>query len=390
MAVELIKRGFSEEEIKSVFMNPDFGISGKTLDEAKRGNAENYLVDQTIRKARDKAEKEMLQFPEIGEILTLETAQQLNNAPPLRFAVERILPVGGMMIMSGSSKAGKSLLASDLMLLMAGAEGRFLDRFPVHLPGKVVYCQAEVSRGSLRYRLNTIAESRDADWTKLPMEFFNGSLDLGNARHIRALANALRNNGASYLVIDPLARFHRVNENRASDMASILASVERASREAELLGTILVHHHGKPSSDGAQREGVHTMRGSSVIGDWGNAHVLLSKKFSSCEGRKFVTVSFELRDAEEPSPIDLSLDKEHLRFRDFSEEDSKVAITLGIIDENQNDRKEQLELIRERLGTTKMEAQRLVAKAKKARHEEKNGNGAGSNGNGAENHDDEH
>jgi hypothetical protein len=384
VAIELFKQGFDESEIKATFMNPEYGISEKALEEEKRGNLENYLVKQTLKKARQKAETELMRFPEIGEMLVIESPEKLDKAPPIRFAVQGILPIGGMAVVSGASKAGKSLLTTDLMLLMAGGEGKFLERFPINVPGKVIYCQSEVTRPSLRYRLDKIAGSRENDWKKLPLGFFNGSFDLGNSRHVQARINSHKKEKADYLIIDPLARFHRGNENRQNDMATVLSAVDRAAREAELLGSILVHHHGKPASDGNAREGVHMMRGASIIGDWGNAHILLKKRFSGGTGKKFVTVEFELRDAEEPAPIHLAMDKESLRFVDFSIEEEKVGIVLGIVDATREESsKVQVKEIMNRMNCTKQEAERLLAASKRNEmHGAGGGNGSGNGGNG--------
>ena len=117
---EMYKQGATDKLVEEIFMNPEYGISEKTLEEAKRGNAEHYL-GMSMRKAKAKAEAEKATFQSIGDVLTLETTEQLKSAPPLTFAVERILPVTGMMMLSGPAKTGKSLSLLDLLILLAGA-----------------------------------------------------------------------------------------------------------------------------------------------------------------------------------------------------------------------------------------------------------------------------
>ena len=374
--VEMYKQGASDELVESTFKNPEYGISEKTLEEAQRGNAEHYL-GMSMRKAKAKAEAERATFQSIGDVLVLESTETLKKAPPLTFAIERILPVTGMMMLSGPAKTGKSLALLDMLLLLAGAPGAVFDRFKVLVPGPTVYVQAEVSRGSLKFRLDTVGVSRGVLWEKLPLHFYCGRLNLADFHHCKALTAALKKAGAKYVAVDPLARFHLKNENSQADMSLVLSNLERAGREAGLFGTILVHHHGKPSGDNA-REGVQRLRGASVLGDWGNAHVIMRKQFSEATETKYVRIQFELRDAEEPHPLNLALDPETLRFRMYSEEEEKLAITLGVVDTSTSSgtsKKEVVAELKDRLGTTKSEAERLISKARakskaKAKEEE--------------------
>lgn len=365
--------GWNEEQVRAIWTNPEYGISAKVIEEG--GNGENYIA-RTIKYAREQAEKNMMKGVVIGESLVFETTDQIKNARPLTFVVENVLPYGGMLLISGPSKAGKSLITTELLMLLSGAvdqvpdeererrdiDFRFLRTFKVMKPGRVAYMQAEVSRGSLAYRMNVIARSMGIDWAKLPLNFSNRSIDLSDHTNVRRIIKGLNKVKADYLIVDPLARFHTLNENRSSDMARVLQAVEYIGNETGLSGTIIIHHHGKPV-EGAEREGVQRIRGASVIGDWGNAHILLRKKFSEVTGRKYVTVEFELRDAEEPSPIDMSLDRDHLRFDHFSEGEEREDIVREI-HSSTTDKDKAVEEIRKKTGCSKAEAERLWAKTR--------------------------
>jgi len=372
VCAELYTRGWSEEQVRTVMVNPEFGVSAKVIEEG--ANGENYL-QRTLKWAREQSERNIMKGFDVGETLIFETCEQIKNAPPLTFVIDRVLPFGGMLLISGPSKAGKSLVTTEMIMLLAGGleqipepdrakvdiDFRFLRTFSVNRPGRVAYLQAEVSRGSLAYRLNRIAGSLNIDWLKLPVFFSNRSLDLGESRNLSSLVNGLKKTKADYLVIDPLARFHSLNENKHSDMSRLLGGIQRVGQEAGLSGIILVHHHGKPV-EGAEREGVHRIRGASVIGDWGNAHVLLRKKFSEVTGRKYVTIEFELRDAEEPPPMDMALIRDDLRFDRFSENEERTDIVREALEKFPTEKDKAVEEIRKRGGTTKLEAERLYAK----------------------------
>lgn len=361
---ELLVAGFSEEQVREIFFKDDYGISAKVLEEEAKHNGENYF-QRTFRKAASSAEVESLRRDEVGTVLVFEKAKDIINAPPLRFAVERVLPAGGMAFLSGEAKCGKSLIVTDLMMLLAGVEGEFLEQFRVNIPGPVAYLQAEVSKGSLKFRMNTIAASREALWERLPLHFYNGRLDFGNPKHARVLKGALEQSKISYLIVDPLARFHRKNENRVDEMSDVLGNIEWAGREAGVMGTVVVHHHNKPSEN--KGGGMPRIRGSSVIGDWGNSHIMVTKKFSdSINKRKYISVNFELRDAEEPDPIEMNLDSELLRFVPFSEDNDKIAVAIGLVSEKPEASKDEIiEEIREQVGGTKVKAERLLKKARR-------------------------
>ncbi len=376
--LDLFQFGYSEDEIRAIFLNPEYGIGAKVREEAKSGNAENYL-GRTADNAKLEFQKRSLQHDEIGDVLVLETWEDLAKAPPLQFAIDRLLPIGGMLTISGPAKTGKSLLVNDLALLLAGGEGRFAEQFKVNKTGNVVYCQAEVSKGSLEYRMHVISKARGIENRReLPIFFLNQSFDLGNPRHVQTVVNGLKKVQADYLIIDPLARFHHANENRQHDMANVLANIDRIKRDAGCLGAIMVHHHGKPVADG-EREGVHRIRGASVIGDWGNAHMLLRKCFNKTSGKKYIEVEYELRDAEEPPPIELILDRETLRFSRYSEEDDNIPVVkeeitkLGYGDDAKR-------AIARRLGTTQVEAQRLMAITKFQKNIKEGANGGSVEG----------
>jgi hypothetical protein len=325
----LLKHEYSENEIKEIFFDKEFGISAKCLEETQRGNADNYF-NRTFDRARLEYQKDSFKNEDISERVEFETWEDLRKAPSLKFCVDRVLPQAGMLLVSGPAKTGKSYLVNDLALLLAGAPGKFLNRLEVRQPGKVLYCQAEIQRGSLDFRLSNIAQSRGVNWRDMKIKFLNQRFDICNTKHMFSLINGIRNEGIEYLIIDPLARFHHEDENKQRDMSNVLSNVERISREGKVLGTILVHHHGKPSSDGPQREGVHQIRGASVIGDWGNAHILLQKRFNKITKAKYVSVGFELRDAEEPEPFDMLFNKSTHLFDEYSEESDSLKTAKNI------------------------------------------------------------
>lgn len=351
--------GVSDAEIAAVFHNPDYGISEKTLEEQKKQGNDHYF-DITLRKATAAATAEKNRTGKLGPVANFKDPIELSKASKLQFAVERILPIGGFCVLSGASKAGKSLAATDLMLLMAGVEGKFFGELAVNHTGPVGYAQAEITEPSLKFRLETIGASRNVKWENYPIHVLTGRFNLMSFSDCDSIVKGLQRIKAKYFVLDPLARFHLGNENNHKDMMDVLSGVERIAQECDLLGTLLIHHHGKPGEH--EKFGVQQMRGSTVIADWGNAHVLLAKRWTQSTGRKFITVSFELRDAEELDPLSLALDGDTLRHTPFNEADAKQAMALGILRRSDGDRERaKNELVRK--GIKMAEAERLIKQA---------------------------
>jgi hypothetical protein len=363
----LMEYEYSEDDIRAVFFNKEYGISEKTLgEEAQKGNADHYF-QHTYDKARVEFQKKSLLYEEIGDIIEFETWKDIRNAPPLEFVVDRILPIGGMLIVSGPAKSWKSFLTQELILLLSGVPGKFMGMFDIKKPVVdghcVAYCQSEITKGSLDYRLSVMATTLEADWRTVPIRFLNRSFDLANPKHVFAMINGLQKIKAQFLVIDPLARFHHEDENKQRDMSKVLSNIEAIARQAGVLGTIVLHHHGKPPSEGPEREGVHAMRGSSVIGDWGNGHVILRKKFNKFQGKKFVSVEFELRDAEEPTPISLILNKHTHRLEPYSEDTDNSIIVRDITGKSSSD-VDKIKEVSTRFNVSEKAARDVLARAK--------------------------
>ena len=353
--------GCMEEEIHAIFHDPGLGIAIKSLEELDKQGSDHYF-EVTLRKATAAATAEKCRSGDIGEIAIFEGPEELSKAPKLDFAVERILPVGGYCVLSGQAKAGKSLAATDLMLLMAGVPGKFLGRLTVNHTGVVGYAQAEITRPSLKFRLNTIGASRGVKWEQFPINVFTGRFNLMSNQHRDAVIRGLQKIKAKYFVLDPLARFHFGNENRHGDMMTVLTNLETIAEECDLFGVIVIHHHGKPGEQ--EKSGVQQMRGSTVIGDWGNAHVLLSKQWTQSNGKKFIKVQFELRDAEEVEPLSLALNSATLRHERFTEAEERLATVQGLRKTSDtNDREAVVNAAVEQLGIKKSKAEELVDKA---------------------------
>ncbi|MGF6879030.1 AAA family ATPase [Paraburkholderia sp. MM5477-R1] len=177
----------------------------------------------------------------------LQSADDLLNAPSLRWLVRGVLPASGFAAVYGPSGSGKSFLALDLCASIAeGSEwfGRRVTSAPV------AYVCLEGEAGlSKRAKAWSVRNRRG-----LParLRFITQPLDLRQANDIDDLSAAVLAAGGrgGLLVVDTLNRAAPgADENASTDMGEIIeASKELQRRTGGVV--LLVHHTGKDGTKG--------------------------------------------------------------------------------------------------------------------------------------------
>ena len=110
------------------------------------------------------------------------------------------------------------------------------------------------------------------------------------------------------MILDPLIRLHRVDENDATQIAALLSYLRQLQRQFQL--AVLVVHHARKDSQ-ASRPG-QALRGSSELHGWGDSNLYMRRKGSQ------LTLSTEHRAAPSQDHIPLQL----------TESDSVVALRV--------------------------------------------------------------
>ena len=137
----------------------------------------------------------------------------------------------------GTPKAGKTWLALEMAL--AVASGRpCLGRYPVPRAGPVLLFCAEDGPRAVQQRVAGLAKARDVDFHRLPIGWIGASrIALDDLDHQRRLRMTVAKTKARLLVLDPLVRLHKGDENSAGDIADV-AGYPKQSR---LVGRIVGH-----------------------------------------------------------------------------------------------------------------------------------------------------
>ncbi|MBC8745209.1 MULTISPECIES: AAA family ATPase [Paraburkholderia] len=175
------------------------------------------------------------------------SADDLANAPPLRWLVRGVLPASGLASIYGPSGSGKSFLALDLCAAIAGGEdwfGRRVDAAPV------LYVCLEGEAGLSK----RVSAWREHHGRVLPerMGFITQSFDLRSPADVDALCAAVSAAGLrdGLLVIDTLNRAAPgADENASTDMGALIEACKEIQRV--IGGVVLaVHHTGKDAAKG--------------------------------------------------------------------------------------------------------------------------------------------
>ena len=173
-------------------------------------------------------------------------------APPVmpEELIEGVLRRGHKMLISGSSKAGKSFLLMELCIAIA--EGKPWLGFTCR-KGRVLYVNLEIDPASCVNRFIKIYDALGYDRTHMD------DIIVWNLRGhavpldqlVPKLIRRVRDQHLDAIIIDPIYKVITGDENSASDMAAFCNQFDRICNETGC-STIYCHHHSK-GAQGAKR-----------------------------------------------------------------------------------------------------------------------------------------
>ena len=200
-------------------------------------------------------------------------------------------------VIGGAPKACKSMMGLDLAVSVASGTA-CLGRFEVHTPGPVVVYLAEDALPRVRDRVAQLCQHRGLALRNLNLHVVTApSLRLDLEHDRRALNQTLGALQPKLLVLDPLVRLHRLDENSAADVSGMLGFLRDINRRHQL-AIVLVHHMSKRS----RRDLGQALRGSSDLHAWIDSACYLVRRDDQ---RLRLTV--EHRAAPAPDPVLLRL-----------------------------------------------------------------------------------
>lgn len=230
--------------------------------------------------------------------LPVQRASRLaTTGPQTQWLIEDLWADQAVGILGGEPRCCKSFLALDIAVSVASGRP-CLRQYPVTRPGTVLLFPAEDALPVVRQRLEGIAGAAQVPFEALPVDVITApSLRLDTPADCQRLANTVQQLQPRLLILDPLIRLHRVEENDATQIAALLSFLRQLQRQFQL-AVLLVHHARKDAH--AARPG-QALRGSSELHGWGDSNLYLRRKGSQ------LTLSTEHRAAPSQEHIPLHL-----------------------------------------------------------------------------------
>lgn len=147
-----------------------------------------------------------------------------------------------------------------------------LGRFPVEHPGPALVYMAEDSRPDVRKRIECLCRSRGLALDRQDLHVVaEPVLRLDAEVDRKRLREAVERTRARLLVLDPLVRIHRGDENSSQEMSALLGYLRELQRAHEV-SILLVHHTSKRNH---ARHG-QALRGSSDLHAWTDVGLYLT------------------------------------------------------------------------------------------------------------------
>lgn len=227
---------------------------------------------------------------------TLHAGELASKTAPLAWIVEGLFLEAGAGILGGAPKSCKSFFALDLCVAVASGTA-CAGRFAPLLPGPVLLLCAEDPHAVISSRLAALARSRQRALKDLPLEVIVEPAVLlpDGLDRLSATLSAFK---PRLLLLDPLIRLHRADENSASEMSVILDGLRGLARASKT--AILLVHHARKAAAGNAGAG---LRGSSDLHAFGDTNLYLRRLSQD----SMLELRIEHRAAAAPEPLRLKL-----------------------------------------------------------------------------------
>mgnify|MGYP001051262063 CR=1 FL=1 len=217
--------------------------------------------------------------------------------PGTQWLIERLWARSAVGIVGGPPKSCKTWLALDMAVSLASATP-CIGLFRPACRERVLLYAAEDSHAVLKQRLGSICRHRGLALDTLDLFVITSDhLRLDLHRDQVRLEDAVNRIEPALLLLDPLVRLHRINENDAGEVSELLDYLRTLQRRSRV-AIALVHHTRKNGSAG--HPGL-ALRGSSDIHAWADCSLYLRRK------QEQLLLIAEHRASSSPDPVELRL-----------------------------------------------------------------------------------
>ena len=176
--------------------------------------------------------------------------------PPMDWLIEGLICKGDVNLLIGQPGQGKSFLAMDMALAVAGGKDNWLDH-PVISHGPVMYLDEENPEDIIHHRFQKLG--LDKTIANMIYYFYRPGLWLN--KDPDTLLNEAVEIEPQLIILDSLSRLHNEDENNANAMATLFREAITPLARETGAAVIVIHHTIKSSAE----SGFQRARGSGDI-----------------------------------------------------------------------------------------------------------------------------
>jgi len=164
--------------------------------------------------------------------------QLVEEAEPITWLVDGLIPAQGLVVLAGKAGAGKSFLSLTLAHAVANGESSFLGALPVVEKGPVLIIDNENYPGLYKDRVKALGFSSLEGIDVINLQ----DLAIDRASDVERLAQLIREKGYRLVVLDSWTNLiTRTDENKAHEVGPVLSRLRRISHENKCT-FMLIHH----------------------------------------------------------------------------------------------------------------------------------------------------
>ena len=239
--------------------------------------------------------------------------------PPQKWLVDKIIPDGGLVLMSAAPASFKTWIALELCLCIADKRPLF-DEFQTTSCG-VLVADEESGERMLQDRFKKLgAKIAEKPWEEKPIFYLSRIGRQIDDDYIKELIDECEKNLIKMVIFDSLVRFHSARENDAGEMSKIL-NLFKVLNDNGI--TVLVLHHNRKGTGEASE----MVRGSSDILAACDVHLSIARR-----ERRVTITQTKNRYMEELKPFTVKLEQDGNRssFSFIGYEDDKESQLLKL------------------------------------------------------------
>lgn len=270
------------ESIENALFDTARTLDGIATERKAEGEPESTTFSDTLAETVDKVKSERLTSDKGGilrwfvpcvDVVDVSELQD-KTLPPMKWLIDDLLPVGGVVMLSAKPKMGKSFLAIQLALSVASG-GDFLG-FQAR-KNEVLYIDLETSQRSMKNRISMMTENAPRGlYLMTPQEVFEFG-NIGNGFEAQVNYFLESHKGVKLVIVDTYGLIQGTRTANQNIYRQEYAEISHLNSWARKKGftLVLIHHQNKQDDYSNPVQGI---SGSTGITGGLQAYYILSKR----------------------------------------------------------------------------------------------------------------